>query len=82
MLACQQLVSADMCTRLNLLPAGLEMRLRGLVSLGFVVFENLLPAMCAQAFTPGGTVSQYVVSNASCPVLVYPAKARHLLVLS
>lgn len=28
-----------------------------------------------QAFTPGGTVSQHVVSHASCPVLVLPAKA-------
>lgn len=30
----------------------------------------------SQAFTPGGTVSQHVVSNAACPVLVYPAKVR------
>lgn len=29
-----------------------------------------------KAFTPGGTVSQHVVSNAACPVLVYPAKAH------
>ena len=35
--------------------------------------DSLMHVM--QAFTPGGTVSQHVVSHASCPVLVLPAKA-------
>mmetsp|Transcript_7729 Transcript_7729/g.22888 ORF Transcript_7729/g.22888 Transcript_7729/m.22888 type:complete len:512 (+) Transcript_7729:237-1772(+) len=31
-----------------------------------------------KAFTPGGTVSQYVVSHAACPVMVYPHKAASI----